>query len=162
MIEPVEHVYLRSTLKDLSNSIPSLRLHLHFQTASLRNWFPKSYKNPVEQETQIVELNIERVRENAKIATTEDLLDRVTAFRAGLEERALEVLEEELLSRGIGNDEIRAHSEELGRTVLWESPGLALRCHRCTRPATRLDWRWHRLFGILPLFPRQLPCCPKH
>src|SRR5262245_49520354 len=41
-------------------------------------------------------LDLEKVRANARAASTEDLLDRVTVFRDGLEPEAVAVLEEEL------------------------------------------------------------------
>ena len=39
--------------------------------------------------------NPERVWQNAREASTEDLLDRVTVYRAGMEPEALEIIEEE-------------------------------------------------------------------
>src|SRR5437870_2239134 len=41
-------------------------------------------------------MNLNLIRENAAKATAEDLLDRVTVYRAGMEPPALEVLEQEL------------------------------------------------------------------
>lgn len=109
-----------------------------------------------------MELDLERVRASAKEADTEDLLNRVTVFRGGMEEAALEVLEEELRTRGVGAEEVREYANRMRPLVLWERPGLAARCHLCDSPATRLEWRWRRFLGLVPLFRRQVPCCPIH
>jgi hypothetical protein len=109
-----------------------------------------------------MELDLDRVRSNAKEAETEDLLDRVTVFRGGMDEEALPVLEAELRSRDIGEDQVQAHFESLELVVMWERPGLAYRCAFCERPATQQEWRWHRLLGLIPIFPRLVFCCPAH
>ena len=44
-------------------------------------------------------LDLDRVRQNIRQATTEDLLDRMTVYRAGMEEEALELIADELRSR---------------------------------------------------------------
>jgi hypothetical protein len=49
----------------------------------------------------MAEWELDVVRENARAAPTDDLLDRVTAYRAGMEPEALRVIEEELARRGI-------------------------------------------------------------
>jgi hypothetical protein len=106
-------------------------------------------------------MDLERVKKNAKESTDEDLLDRVTVYRAGIEEPALEVLEQELRSRGVTDEQVEAH-REMSRNVLWEKPGLAWRCGFCDRPAVVELVRWHRLLGIFPLFPRLVRCCREH
>ena len=40
----------------------------------------------------MMELDLERVRANAQQASTEDLLDRATVFRDGMEPEALEII----------------------------------------------------------------------
>jgi hypothetical protein len=103
-----------------------------------------------------------RVRENTRQAETEDLLDRVTVYRAGMEADALYVIEEELRRRGVTAAEIDAHArrrEEAGRC---EAGGAPARCSFCARPAVVRCWGWHRLWGRLPLFPRPFRYCATH
>ncbi len=107
-------------------------------------------------------MDLEAVRKSAKQATVEDLLDRVTVYRAGMEADALEVLERELRSRGVTDEQVRTHEKMRDREVLWEQPGLARRCDFCARPAVAWGVRWQRLFWAIPLFPRQVPCCREH
>lgn len=106
-------------------------------------------------------MDLERLRKNAKESTVEDLLDRVTVYRAGMEAEALEVLDQELRSRGVTDEQVQAH-REANKDVLWERPGLAWRCVFCDRPAVVEVIRWHRLLRIFPLFPRLARCCRKH
>src|SRR5437763_10892232 len=104
----------------------------------------------------------DKVRENVRKADTDDLLDRVTAYRAGMEPDALYVIEEELRRRGVTAAEIEAHArrrEEAGQTADGAVPE---RCSFCPRPAVERRWGWHRLFGLLPLFPRPLRYCDVH
>ncbi len=109
------------------------------------------------------DMDLKRVRERAKEATTESLLDRVTVYRAGMEESALEVLEQELRSRGVTAEAVTAHAAALERAVLWERPGLAWRCSYCERPAMVWRTRWYRIFfGVVPIFPLQVRCCAEH
>ncbi len=54
-----------------------------------------------------MELNLERVRQNAHSASTEELLDRVTVYRNGMEPAAIEVIEDELARRGVSEEQIR-------------------------------------------------------
>jgi hypothetical protein len=102
-----------------------------------------------------------RVRANAQRATTEDLLDRVTVYRSGLEADAVPILEAELHKRGIGPEAIEAHRGERG-TYIQLADGSAVRCSFCDRPAILRAWGWHRLWGQLPIFPRLLYYCEKH
>src|SRR6185369_10119366 len=104
-------------------------------------------------------LDLQRVRELARKATTEDLLDRVTVYRAGMEPEALEVLEEELHRRDVGATDIRRYAEQHGREVLWEQPGLAAQCAFCRQPAIKVEQRWFRFLGVIPLFQRPVACC---
>ena len=106
-------------------------------------------------------LDLDRVRDNAAPATTEDLLDRVTVYRSGMEPAALEVIEAELLRRGVGPREIEAHA--LARdTTPRDASGLAVRCTRCARTAVWRGWAMHQLWGVLPLFPRRVAPCAAH
>jgi hypothetical protein len=106
--------------------------------------------------------DLDRVRTEVHEAATEDLLDRITVFRRGLEPEAVELIEDELWSRGISDAEVRAHAEQLRSEVLWEEPGRAASCSYCGRPAVSRERRWHRLWGLLPVFPRWVNCCRLH
>ena len=55
--------------------------------------------------------DLNQVRQNAKAATTEDLLDRLTVYRAGMEPAAIEVIEAELDKRGIGEQVVRLRQQ---------------------------------------------------
>jgi len=104
----------------------------------------------------------EQVRENVRRADTEDLLDRLTVFQAGMEQEALGLIEAELLARGVTTEQIRDHEERRADEVLWEEPGLAFRCSLCHRPAVAQGVMWQRLFWLVPLFPRPAYFCSKH
>src|SRR5438067_516875 len=77
----------------------------------------------------------ERVRENVRKAETEDLLDRLTVYQAGMEQEALDLIEAELLARGVTAAQIRNHEERRAGEVLWREAGLAYRCSLCERQA---------------------------
>src|SRR5438093_11811693 len=100
---------------------------------------------PGEESDTQMSIDHERVRENIRQAETEDLLDRLTVYRAGMEQEALGLIEAELLSRGVTPAQIRNHEERRTMDVLWEEPGLAFRCSLCPRPAVARGWYWHRL-----------------
>jgi hypothetical protein len=102
-----------------------------------------------------------KVQENARKASTEDLLDRVTAYREGMEPEALDIIEAELRQRGVGPEEIEAHSLR-GHDILRLPDGVAAKCSFCRRPAVESRWGAHKLFGLLPVFPRRLYFCAEH
>jgi hypothetical protein len=108
-----------------------------------------------------MKLDLDRVRRNVRKAATEDLLDRVTAFKDGIEPAALEIIAEELRSRGVDEQAIAAHAERRKECVCRED-GTAIRCSFCHRPAVVQRRGWHRLWGVLPLFPRRLAYCEVH
>ena len=110
----------------------------------------------------MLDFDRERVRENARQSGTEDLLDRLTVYRAGMEPEALEVIEAELRSRGVTTAQIRAHEGARPKDVIFSGPGLALRCSFCHGPAVAREWRWRRLWRILPPFPRPVYLCAEH
>ena len=105
--------------------------------------------------------DLNRVRQNAGGATTEDLLDRLTVYRAGLEPAAIEVIEAELDKRGIGEDEIRAHAEFRRARVVMQGM-VARKCSFCERPAIGRKWGWHKLWKRVPLFRRVFWYCELH
>jgi hypothetical protein len=89
---------------------------------------------PILRAGSMSEEELEAVRENARAATTDDLLDRVTAYRGGMEPEALKVIEEELTRRGIDTAAILAH-ERRTAGVLRDASGVALTCSFCHKPA---------------------------
>jgi hypothetical protein len=105
--------------------------------------------------------DLHRVRENVRSASTEDLLDRATVYRAGLEPAAVPVILEELRTRGVSAEAIIAY-EGARQPVLYDPSGTARTCHHCPRPAVTRDWGWHRVFGLIPLFPRPFYLCEHH
>ncbi len=108
-----------------------------------------------------LELNLERVKANVRKADTEDLLDRATVYRDGMEPPALDLIDAELRARGVGAAEVAAHRERrLG--TLYAADGLALKCVECPRPAVARKWGWHRLWGVVPIFPRSKAYCEEH
>lgn len=109
-----------------------------------------------------MELNLDRVRRNVEQATTVDLLDRVTVYRAGMEPIALEMIEAELHRRGVTAAQIHDHAADREDSGLLRDGEVALPCHFCRRPAVVRGWGWHRLWGVLPLFPRRFNYCEEH
>jgi hypothetical protein len=108
-----------------------------------------------------MKLNLERVRRKVRNAATEDLLDRATVYRDGMEPAALEIIEEELHSRGVDAYALAAHWERRKDARL-QDDGIAVKCSFCHRPAVVYHWGWHRLWGVLPVFPRRFAYCEIH
>ena len=106
--------------------------------------------------------DLERVKRNIASAETLDLLDRVTAFRKGLEPEAVALIEEELTRRGVSAEDVLDHAEHLNREAIHLSDGTAARCAQCQRHAVVRCWGWHRVWGVLPLFPRVYYYCAGH
>ena len=104
----------------------------------------------------------ERVWMNVRKATTEDLLDRVTAYRAGLEPEALAIIEEELGNRGVDRQAIQQRAESQERETIRYADGTAVRCAKCRKPAVMRIWGWQKVFRVLPLFPRRTYLCEEH
>jgi hypothetical protein len=107
-------------------------------------------------------MDLERVRANVRQATTEDLLDRATVYREGMEPEALALIDAELRQRGVSTFDVADHGERQRSQVLFAPEGWALKCERCHRPAVGLVWSWHRLLGLLPVFPRRFLYCREH
>ncbi len=106
--------------------------------------------------------NLERVKANAERAETEDLLDRVTVYREEMEPDAVFLFEDELRRRGVTPAEIDAHGRRREAEGMVRDDGVPLRCQRCDRPAAERRWGWHRLWGVLPVFPRRIASCAAH
>ena len=105
--------------------------------------------------------DLDAVEANVVRAETEDLLDRATVYRNGMEPEALNLIDAELRARGVGEADLLMHRERRART-LYASDGLAVRCGRCPRPAVARKWVWWRYLGLLPVFPRPLVFCEIH
>jgi hypothetical protein len=109
-----------------------------------------------------MEFNLKRVAEYIRSADTEELLDRVTVYREGMEPAALDLMEGELDRRGITREAIAAHDAKHRATAIMLPDGTAMRCSFCSRPAVVRALRWHRLFGIVPVFPMRFAYCGFH
>jgi hypothetical protein len=109
-----------------------------------------------------MDFNLKRVAEFIRRADTEELLDRVTVYRSGMEPTALDLMEGELDRRGITRDEIAIHNDERLQNAIMLPDGTALRCSFCNRPATGRAWGWHKLYGYWPIFPRIFAYCLLH
>lgn len=110
----------------------------------------------------MLDVPTDRIRAFIHEAETIALLDRLTAFRAGMREEVLPILENELRRRGVSADQIEAHQCEIDATVIWDMPGLARRCRYCERPATETSWDWFRLWETVPVFPMRFYFCADH
>jgi hypothetical protein len=133
-----------------------------------------------------VELDLHIVADYVRRAATEELLDRVTVYRDGMEPAAVDLMENELARRGFRPEEIAAHDQRRRESVLFHDDGTAVRCSYCERPAVARVRGWHRiggadpraatdsliangvlfvgrrLLGWLPLFPRTFYYCEEH
>jgi hypothetical protein len=110
----------------------------------------------------VLEFDPERVTRNAQEASSEDLLDRITVYRDGMEAAAVEIIERELRRRGIEREEIEAHAAHRSSRMIALPDGTAKMCSFCHRPAVEQRWGWHRLWGYVPVFPHFLSYCEKH
>lgn len=109
-----------------------------------------------------MEWNPEKVRANIRQADTADLLDRITAYRNGMEPEAVALIEDELQRRGVDAAAINEHRQAYERTCLFDADGTPMMCSFCRLPAVARGWGWHRLWKLVPLFPRRFRYCKKH
>jgi hypothetical protein len=109
----------------------------------------------------MLEFDPQRVLVNVRSSETQDLLNRVTVYRDGMEPEALSIIEEELYSRGVSAAQIADHRERAGKDVVL-CEGIAAKCTFCHEPAVAHGWAWHRLWGKVPLFPRHAYFCRNH
>lgn len=109
-----------------------------------------------------MEFNLKRVAEFVRRAETEELLDRVTVYREGMEPAALDLMEGELDRRGVTREQIAAHDARHRETAIMLPDGTAMRCSFCDRPAAARAVRFHRLFGRIPVFPMRFAYCEFH
>jgi hypothetical protein len=104
----------------------------------------------------------QKVLLNVRQADTDDLLDRITAYRPIMEPDAVQIIERELHQRGVTARQIAEHGESCQRECVFHADGSAKMCSLCRKPAVCEAWAWHKLFGKLPLFPRRLRFCKQH
>lgn len=109
-----------------------------------------------------MEFNLKRVAEFIRRADTEELLDRVTVYREGMEPAALDLMEGELDRRGVTREEIAEHDARRRENAIMLPDGTAMQCSFCTRPAVKQARAWHRLFGWVPVFPKIFAYCDFH
>jgi hypothetical protein len=109
-----------------------------------------------------MEWNSQKVLENIRQADTDDLLDRVTAYRQGMEPEAIEMIEDELHRRGVGAAAIEKRRQACERECLFYPDGTAMMCSFCRLPAVAQSWGWHKLWKQVPLFPRRFCYCNTH
>ena len=72
------------------------------------------------------------------------------------------MIEQQLHARGIGAEQIDAHAAERVSTMIPREDGTAMPCSFCHRPAMDQGWGWHRLWGLVPVFPRHFFYCEQH
>jgi hypothetical protein len=106
--------------------------------------------------------DLKKVAEFIRRADTEELLDRVTVYREGMEPAALDLMEGELDRRGVTREDIADHDADRRATAIMLPDGTALRCSFCDRPAVVRGRGWHKLFGRVPVFPRLFAYCATH
>ena len=109
-----------------------------------------------------MDVPLRSIAEYIRRAETEELLDAVTVFRELTEPAAVDLMEGELARRGENSERIAEHDHRRREAALFGTDGIAIRCWRCSRPAVVWRWRWHRVFGRLPLFPRRVRECEEH
>jgi hypothetical protein len=106
--------------------------------------------------------DLSTVAEFARKADTEDLLDRVTVYRDGMEPAAVDLMENELWRRGVQPDELADHERERRERMVVGRDGHPIRCAVCDRPAESRRWGWYRLWGRVPVFPWVIARCGVH
>jgi hypothetical protein len=134
-----------------------------------------------------VKFDPQKVWANMRRASTEDLLDRVTVFRDGMEPEALRIIETELQARGVTMAAIAAHGQAQTDACLKAADGRILECSFCRKPAVARGWGWLRFFwgfvtahslrdvdsdvksgwyhfpwATVPIWPRRIRFCRSH
>ena len=106
--------------------------------------------------------NPQKLVDNIGKADTDDLIDRITAYRAGMEPKAIELIEDELQRRGVTEASIDRYRRDCQAECLFYADGTAKVCSFCRKPAVAECWGWHRLMGKIPIVPRLLRYCSQH
>src|SRR4051794_24871805 len=84
---------------------------------------------------------------NIRQSDTDDLLDRLTAYGAGMEAAAIDMIEQELHRRGVSRAQIAERREAYRRDCLFDANGIAKMCSFCRKPAVGEGWGWHKILG---------------
>jgi hypothetical protein len=103
-----------------------------------------------------------KVLANIRNANTDDLLDRITAYRQGIEAEAIEMIERELDVRGVTPAEISGRLEKYLHECVYLPDGTAAMCSFCRKPAVIQGWGWHKLWQKIPVLPRRFRYCDEH
>jgi hypothetical protein len=111
---------------------------------------------------KMLEYDEQKTLLNIRQADTDDLLDRITAYRAGMEPSAIGMIEQELHRRGVTDAQIAERTEAYKGECLFHADGTAKKCALCRKPAVTETMGWHKLFSILPLFPQPMCYCKDH
>lgn len=98
-----------------------------------------------------MQFDLKRVAEYIRGADTEELLDRVTVYREGMEPAALDLMEGELDRRGVTREDMADHDAQQRAAAVILPDGTAVRCSFCDRPAVKQARGWHRLRLRIPL-----------
>ncbi len=109
-----------------------------------------------------MQLPLREIARFVRSAETDDLLDRVTVYREGMEPAALDLMEGELDRRGVTREQIAEHDARQRAVAIMRPDGTARRCELCDRPAVVREWGWHRMWGRIPTFPRTFFHCAVH
>ena len=109
-----------------------------------------------------MEWNEQKVLVNIRKSDTADLLNRITAYRPGMETEAIDMIEQELHRRGVTAAQIADHLETCKRECLFDVQGMALMCSRCRKPAVKRERGWYKLFWLVPVLPRSIYLCKEH
>ena len=124
------------------------------ETPGQRREFPKR-RETMQWDAQKVLLNIRQ-------ADTDDLLDRITAYRRGMEPDAIVMIERELRERNVSAAEIAEHREICERDCIYLEDGTAAKCSFCQKPAVAEGRGWWKIYRLVPFFPRRLRYCGRH
>lgn len=110
----------------------------------------------------LLKLDLKAVAAFVRTADTEDLLDRVTVYRDGMEPAAVDLMENELWRRGLTRESVTDHEHERRERMVTDADGSPVRCAFCARPAVTKRWGWLKLWRRIPIFPRLFPRCEIH
>jgi hypothetical protein len=106
-------------------------------------------------------IDTERVRQNAQKAITEELLDRLTVFRAGMEPEAIDIIEAELTRRGVTQEKIDEY-DRLRRAKGLVGGDVPRKCNFCDRPAVIRAWGLSHGRSLMPIWPWRFNYCEEH
>ncbi len=98
---------------------------------------------------------------NIRRAETDDLLNRVTVERWGMDPDAVRWIKEELASRDVTPAMILDYETQF-EGCLRDEQGRWVICSYCRKPAVVRCWGWHRLWKRIPIFPRVVSMCKDH